>query len=102
MEVDRRSALTEKLSQEAEIKKLKTTIGILSKNQKTETFPNGIPGAKTYASSTDTTTIAQKNWGTGLGGLLYLVWNGISLPNSKKNISSNLNNKKSISDVIHV
>ena len=77
MEVDRRSALNEKLAQEEEINRLREQLERLSKNQKIDIFPNGIPG--TGGSSAVINKITKKKgvWGSSVVGLLYLVWNGV-------------------------
>jgi hypothetical protein len=73
MEIDRKVLLTEKSVQEIEIKRLKEALAM---NQKPNSFPNGIPGQGNSSS--------KRQWGSGLGGLLYLVWNGVSSDESQR------------------
>ena len=85
MEFDRKKLLTEKSAQDIEIKRLREALAI---NQKQNNFPNGILGHGNTSGS------GRRAWGAGLGGLLYLVWNGVSssedAPREKKSIKSTI------------
>lgn len=94
MDVERRAALTEKLSQEAEILRLKLQLNNAIKNQKTETFPIGVPGKPSPSG-----VRKSKEWKSSIGGLLYLMWNGVSLDEETSKVH---HKKKKESDVICV
>ena len=74
MDVERRAALNEKLSQDTEIQKLRDQLDLASKNQKSAAFPNGVPGPMSKGASNSN---RKHRWGSNIASLLYLVWNGV-------------------------